>query len=87
MIFGKQQELLIERFNDELLVFDLTTNLPYILNHIAAYIFANSDGKTDIVGITKQVCRKYDVPFQEALDDIKAIYDDFIQKKIVKRME
>ena len=47
MLFQKAENILIERFGDETLVFDLHTNLPFILNPVAAYIFSKTDGKRD----------------------------------------
>ena len=75
MIFKKNREILLEKLKNQTLAFDLTTNLPYVLNDVAAFILLNTDGKKNLTSIAEEICREFDVPYYQALDDIKRVYD------------
>ncbi len=63
MIFCIQEGLLIERFDDQTLVFQVDNNLPYILNGVAAFILRNTDGKKNKEEIAEKICMKFDVGY------------------------
>lgn len=77
----------MEEFGDQLFLFDLDHNIPYVLNKVAAFILLNSEGQEDCETITGRVCEKFDVEFQQALSDVKIIIDEFIQKKIIRKTD
>jgi len=83
MIFCIQEGLLIERFDDQMLVFQVDKNLPYVLNGVAAFILRNTDGKKNQEEIAEKICMKFDVAFQQALEDIGHIYEEFKQKDLI----
>ena len=85
MIFHRQNDILMERFDDHLLLFDLKKNLPYVLNGVAAFIFMHTNGVVSQEDIAKMVCREYNVSFSQALSDIKGIYEEFSRKRMVRR--
>ena len=68
------------------MLFDLDTNLPYILNPVASYIFSKTDGRRDCREIAKEVSQHFDVEFQQALSDVENLTQTFLQKKIVSQI-
>lgn len=86
MLFQKVENILVEKFGDHILLFDLDTNLPFILNPVATYIFTKTDGKRDCREIAKKVSQKFDVEFEQALSDVESLNQTFLQKKIVSRI-
>jgi len=87
MIFCIQESLLIERFDDQTVVFQVDKNLPYVLNGIAAFILRNTDGKKSKEDIAEKICMKFDVGLRQALEDIEVIYEEFKQKDLIVRVE
>jgi hypothetical protein len=86
MIFCRQDDLLIERFNDQVLVFDPQKNLPYVMNGVAAFIFMNTDGETRFEEVAEKLCVKYNVSLPTAIEDIKAIYKEFGSKRLINKL-
>ena len=86
MIFRRQDDIFIERFNDQILVFDPQKNLPYVMNGVAAFIFMNTDGEMKFEGIAEKVCQEYSVELYQAIEDIKAIYEEFGLKRLVYKL-
>lgn len=84
MIMSARSNILMERLDNQVLLFDLQKNLPYVLNGVASFIFLNSDGKLSKEEIAKKVCREFDVEYHKALDDINEIYLEFINKELIK---
>lgn len=76
----------MEEFDDQTLVFDLKTNLPYALNHVASLILMNTDGKKTIEAVAEEVCREYHVDFDKALWDVKRLYQELDEKGIIKQV-
>ena len=87
MIFRRQDDILIERFNDQVLVFDPQKNLPYVMNGVAAFIFMNTDGEMRLEEIAEKVCLEYSVKLYQAIEDIEAIYEEFGLKRLVNRLQ
>jgi len=83
MIFRMRQDLLIERFDDQVLLFNPEKNLPYVLNRVAAYVLMNTDGNKSQETIAENICAEFDVEFHQALEDIKSIYNDLIEKELI----
>lgn len=87
MIFRRQDDLLIERFDDRILVFDPQKNLPYVMNGVAAFIFMNTDGETRLEEIAEKLCMEYNVNLPKAIEDIKAIYEEFGSKRLINKLQ
>ena len=73
-----------DRFEDQILVLGLKDHLPYILNHVASYVFVRINGRKDERVMAGEVCRAYDVPFDKALEDMRALFREFVQKGIAE---
>ena len=54
MIFKKNRKILFEKFKNQTLAFDLSTNLPYVLNNVAAFILINTDGRKSLAAIAEE---------------------------------
>jgi hypothetical protein len=87
MIFRRRDDILIGTFNDQILVFDPQKNLPYVMNGVAAFIFMNTDGEMKLEEIAEKVCLEYNVELYQAIEDIKAIYEEFGLKRLVNRLQ
>ncbi len=87
MVFQRLDNILIEKFDDHILLFDLDSNLPFILNPVAFYIFLNTDGRRDSKEIAQKVSQEFDVKFEQALSDVEELNQEFLRKKIVTRID
>jgi hypothetical protein len=87
VIYTRSKDILMEQFENGLLVLNLVNHLSYGLNAMAADILMNTDGLMSTETIAGKICLKYDVGFQEALEDIDALYRDFDRKGIVERVK
>ena len=83
MIFRVRGNVLIESFHKRIVVFDTHKNLPYIMNEVASFVFLNTDGKKTIEDVAERLCDEYDVNFDQALGDVRNIYEDFSFKQLV----
>jgi cytochrome oxidase Cu insertion factor (SCO1/SenC/PrrC family) len=86
MIFRRVENILLERLDEQTLVFDPEKNLPYVLNEVAAYVLMNTDGKTDQETVAGRVCEAFEVGFDQALEDTKNLYAELSRKRIVTRV-
>lgn len=86
MLFRRREDILSQQFDEQVLLFDLQTNLPYVLNGVASYIFIHTDGEMSPYEVAKKVCDEYHVGFSQALADIKRLYDDLLKKRIVEQV-
>ena len=86
MFFRKGENILVEKFEDRILLFNLDTNLPFILNPVASYIYSKTDGKRDCRELAKKVSQKFDVEFEQALSDVENLSQTFLEKKIVSKI-
>jgi hypothetical protein len=87
MIFQKKENILVEWFDEQLLVLDLEKNLPYVLNGVAAYVLMNTDGEHTLEALAEKVCQEFDVGFHQALQDLNRLHEELISKKLVKQVE
>ena len=56
------------------------------MNGVAAFIFMNTDGEMKFEGIAEKVCQEYSVELYQAIEDIKAIYEEFGLKRLVYKL-
>lgn len=87
MIYCRHENVLMDSFDNQVLLFDLRNNLPYILNDVASYVFMHTDGTSGPEVIAEKVCEKYDVEFNRALLDIELLYEELVQKGLIRRVE
>lgn len=87
MIFRKGENILLERLDEQTLVFDPEKNLPYVLNEVAAYILMNTDGNTGQETVAGRVCEAFEVGFDQALADTKHFYAELSLRGIVRRVD
>ena len=84
-MFARRKDIVFERFDDRVLVFDLKKYLPWELNSTAAFVFLRTDGRTPLEEIVRGISREYDVDPDSALQDIRALYEDLHVKGLVTR--
>ncbi len=61
------EELVVQNTNDELLIYDLSTNRAICLNQTAALVWKNCDGQNDVGKITESVEKTLKSPIDEDL--------------------
>ncbi|MFH1490043.1 MAG: PqqD family protein [Pseudomonadota bacterium] len=83
-MFKRHEEVLLESFGEELLVFDLRNHLPYTLNGTASFILRNTDGRQNPESIAEKVCHKFEVEYEEALQGVHALYGALQTKGIIE---
>ena len=84
-MFARRKDIVFERFDDRVLVFDLKKYLPWELNSTAAVVFLRTDGRTPVEDIAGGISREYDVDPDRVLQDILALYEDLHAKGLVTR--
>lgn len=84
MILRRKENILIEDFDEQIVVFDLDRNLPFVLNGVAGCILMHTDGVSDQETIARRVCEEFDVGFPQALEDIRGLHEEFLARKIVR---
>ena len=86
VIYTRSQDIHMEHFENGLLILNLENHLSFGLNAMASDILMNTDGRKSAETMAGKICLKYDVGFQEALEDIDALYKDLDRKGIVRRV-
>ena len=86
MIFQKQNGILSARLDDKLLIFNTEKNVPYSLNDVAAFVFINTEGELSTEQLAQMICNEYNIEIDQALNDIRELYNEFVKKDIVKKV-
>lgn len=86
MIFQKQKGILSARLDDKLLIFNTEKNVPYSLNDVAAFVFINTEGELSTEQLAQMICNEYNIEIDQALNDIRELYNEFVKKDIVKKV-
>ena len=73
---ARQNDLIVQEFKDEILVYDLIINKAYCLNGTSARIYHLCDGRNFVSDISNQLSQKLKAPFKEdlvwlAIDQLK----------------
>jgi hypothetical protein len=73
---GRENDIVIQQLNDEVLIYDLTTSKAFCLNETSAAIWNLCDGESSVSDITKQLSKQLKSPVTEdfvwlALDGLK----------------
>jgi hypothetical protein len=55
---SRQNDLVVQQSNKELLMYDLTNNRAFCLNEAAALVWLECDGKTDVSTISEKLSKK-----------------------------
>lgn len=63
----RQEQLVVQEFPDEVLIYDLETNRAFCLNQTAAFIWRNCDGHNTVNQITYLLSKKLKTPVEETV--------------------
>jgi hypothetical protein len=81
----KRDNLLYRELEDESVVFDPEANTVHSLNITATVVWNNCDGKQDLQDITEKILDKFDVPQENATEDVKKIINNFRELRLLKK--
>jgi len=62
---AREEDLIVKRLADEVLVYDLRSDKAHCLNHTAAFIWDRCDGETDVSEIARLLSEHIKVPVDE----------------------
>ena len=62
---ARAKDLVVEKLDDETLVYDLRNNQAHCLNSTASLVWMYCDGKTDLAGITRKISVKMSQPVNQ----------------------
>lgn len=73
---ARLNDIIVQEFKDEVLIYDLIINRAYCLNGTAAMVYHLCDGKNSVSDISNQLSKKLKAPFKKdlvwlAIDQIK----------------
>lgn len=63
----RNQNLIVDELPDEVLIYDLDRHQAHCLNHTAAAVWRQCDGKSSAQEIARRVTRELDQPFNDEL--------------------
>ena len=75
----RRADIVEERFDDELILFDPRSGSTYRLNQTATTVWRGCDGRATTRQIAEQLTQTYDVELEQALDDAEQIVAFFGQ--------
>ena len=64
---ARQDDLVVEGFLDEVLVYDLQRNRAHCLNRTAALVWQNCDGRTTVAELAGVLASELEIPANEAM--------------------
>lgn len=64
---GKRENLVVQEFDDEVLVYDLVENKAFCLNQTSSLVWQLCDGKTSVTKISQKITEKLKTPANEDL--------------------
>ncbi len=64
---ARQDDLVVEGFLDEVLVYDLQRHRAHCLNRTAALVWQNCDGRTTVAELAEVVASELEIPANEAM--------------------
>jgi hypothetical protein len=64
---SSQANIVVQEFEKELLIYDLTINKAYCLNETSAIVWQESDGKTSVTEISQTLSKKLKTNVSEDL--------------------
>ena len=86
MVYRRKANIIYKAFDDEILLFDLQKNVPYILNGAAFFIFSRTDAGLDREDIAEKMSLEFQVSYDRALGDINGLLEELIDKGIIQHM-
>jgi hypothetical protein len=81
------EDVIWHRIGDRVVVISNDGRATHVLNKTAALIWDICEDGCGIDEITKQLCVRFDVSFDEALMDVKEIIDKLVQAGIMKQIK
>ena len=64
---ARQDDLVVEEFLDDVLVYDLQRNRAHCLNRAAALVWQNCDGRTTVAELARVLASELEIPANEAM--------------------
>ena len=64
---ARQDDLVVEEFLDDVLVYDLQRNRAHCLNRTAALVWQNCDGRTTVAELARVLASELEIPANEAM--------------------
>lgn len=80
----RRDNLLYRELEDESIVFDPKANTVHSLNITATVVWNNCDGKQDLQEITGKILDKFDVPQENAREDVRKLINSFRELHLLK---
>jgi Coenzyme PQQ synthesis protein D (PqqD) len=83
-IFERNSAIIaVELRGGQTVLFHTEKRTSILLNETAHQVFAATNGKLDVNGISKVICKKYSADFKIVFKDVKQIYKEFFRKGVV----
>ncbi len=83
-IFKQGSDILSVEFEGgETVLFHSERRTSILLNETAHQIFAATDGKLDVNGVSNVIVKGYSADFEIVFEDVKRIYKEFFEKGVV----
>jgi len=86
-VYKTSDSVRMEPVGERFVLFDLRTNLPFVLNRTAAQIVDLSDGSRSLEAVASTICRTYDIPYETAVKDTRQIYDQLSANHVIQIVE
>lgn len=80
------EDVIWRRIGDEIVVIKDNGLATHVLNKTAAFIWEMCDGGCGIGEIATHLCERFDVPFEEALADVREIVGKLTQVGIMNQI-
>jgi len=85
-IFRLNPQVWIESFDDGAIVFRFENYQMTELNTTAGAVLIQTDGARNVEQVASALAEQYEIPLTEAVEDVTALYQQFLAQKIVKRI-
>ena len=79
----KQDRLIVNELDDEVLLFDPEGDVVHRLNVSASLIWHQCDGRRSLADIAQELTEQYDVEFDQALCDARKVLLQLEQRDLV----
>lgn len=85
MKYRLKKGFLVQKLNNELMIFDEEKSLLYTLNETASFVFSLIKKGFDEEEIVEKMIKKYQIKKIRAQKDVKELINDFLKKKIIEK--
>lgn len=69
--------------DDEVVLYDAGGGQAFVLNRSGATIWGLCDGNRDLSAIARELAAAYDLPLEQALNDVRELVDDLKRAGLV----